>query len=146
MLIHSEEPTALNRDVGEEYAVFFVGIPWEGPDPPAKPAQEPEPRIYVFVDDRGYKGDEPWEQAAHARLMALQEKVVGLTARASCRSRRGRTVGLTPRKSLKIQPHSGITRRSSSSDTRTGSISRKSSRSRPTSTSWCSKPSAAKAG
>ena len=76
MLIHSEEPTALNRDVGEEYAVFFLGIPWEGPDPPAKPAQEPEPRIYVFVDDRGYKGDEPWEQAAHASLMALQEKVV----------------------------------------------------------------------
>jgi hypothetical protein len=76
ILIHSEESTALNRDVGEQYAVFFLGIPWEGPNSPAKPAQEPEPRIYVFVDDRGYKGDEPWEQVAHARLLVLQETVV----------------------------------------------------------------------
>jgi hypothetical protein len=76
MLIYSEEPTALNREIGENYGVFFVGIPWEGLSRPAKPAQEPEPTIYVFVDDRGYQGDEPWEQAAHARLMALKEKVI----------------------------------------------------------------------
>jgi hypothetical protein len=76
MLIYSDEPTALNRDIGEQYGVFFHRIPWEGLGPRAKPAQEPEPKIYVFVDDRGYKGGVPWEQAAHARLMALKEKVI----------------------------------------------------------------------